>query len=510
MNLTELTAGNLLTKQSMRNPNKEAVVFLGQRFTYEQLNKRVNALAHALIERGLNKGDKVSILFGNSTQFIESYFAVVKSGGVAVTLNSRNSAKEICQNIKSSDSKMLIYSDAFLETVNEIRNISPSVKKYILLGEARNKGDELPDEVIKSYSSDEPNIEVKETDDCEILFTGGTTGVSKGVVRTHHNVIWSGMLSAHDLRFNDDTRVLVTAPLFHVAAFDDLLVGAITAGAFMSIMPAFDPVKCLENIKNEQLNYAFFVPLMFRVLTSIPNVKDYLGSMRVWGSAAAPMPTDLHHKILAMFPDITLYEVFGQTENPWITVVFSHNSVDKAASCGKAAIHNIVKIFDENGKEMLTGEIGEIVVQGPATMKEYYKNQSETEKTLKDGWLHTGDVGKLDDDGYLYIVDRKKDMIISGGENVYAVEVENVLIKHPKIQEAAVIGLPDPLWGEIVTAVLVLKPDASATEEEIIQHAKENLTHYKCPKSIKFTDSLPKSTLMKVLKQELKKKYSTT
>ena len=159
---------------------------------------------------------------------------------------------------------------------------------------------------------------------------------------------------------------------------------------------------------------------------------------------------------------------------------------------------------------MLTGEIGEIVVQGPATMKEYYKNQSETEKTLKDGWLHTGDVGKLDDDGYLYIVDRKKDMIISGGENVYAVEVENVLIKHPKIQEAAVIGLPDPLWGEIVTAVLVLKPDASATEEEIIQHAKENLTHYKCPKSIKFTDSLPKSTLMKVLKQELKKKYSTT
>jgi acyl-CoA synthetase (AMP-forming)/AMP-acid ligase II len=421
-NLVEHTIGNALTKQSIRTPNKEAMGFLGQRFTYAQLNQRVNALANALIDRGIKKGDKVSILFNNGIQFVESYFAVVKSGGVVVALNTRNSAKEIHQNIDFSDSKMLIYSDAFLATVNEIRNTLPAVKKFLLLGGIKNNEDELSDEVIKSYSSEEPNIEVKETDEGEILFTGGTTGISKGVVRTHHQVLWAAMLASYDWRLTEDARTLVTSPLFHVASLDDILLGHICLGAYVSVMPAFDPVKCLENIRNEKLNTAFFDPLMFRDITNIPGAKDYLSSMRVWGSVTALMPADLHHKILTMFPDITLNEVFGQTENPWITifsiraassnffsVMYSHNnSGEKAASCGKAATHTLVKIFDDDEKEMPTGEIGEIVALGPATMKKYYKNEKETKKTLKGGWLHTGYIGKLDSDGYLYIIGRKK------------------------------------------------------------------------------------------------------
>lgn len=272
----------------------------------------------------------------------------------------------------------------------------------------------------------------------------------------------------------------------------------------------FTPIRSYEMLgenQGQKLTMAFFVPLMFMVITSIPNIKDYIATMEIWGSAAAPMPVELRMKIINAFPAITLFEVFGQTENPWISVMYSHNDVKKYDSCGIPGTHNSIKILNDKDDEVPVGQVGEIGISGPGCMSYYYKNDEATGETLKNGWLHTGDMGRLDKDGYLYIVDRKKDMIITGGENVYAVEVENVLVRHPKIQEVAVIGLPHKLWGESVTAVIILKPNTTATEEEIVSFAKDNLTHYKCPKIVKFTDSLPKSTLMKVLKQELKKKY---
>jgi long-chain acyl-CoA synthetase len=297
--------------------------------------------------------------------------------------------------------------------------------------------------------------------------------------------------------------------MFHIAGLEGFSFTTITAGGTICVMKAFDPVKVAENIRNEKLNWAFFVAAMYRVLLDVPRIQEYLSSIRVWGSAAAPMPSDLHHKIVTMFPNVNLFEAYGQTENPKIAMGY-HNGVEKSASCGKIAFHSAAIIVDANGKEMPIGEAGEVVVQAPYIMKGYYKNNEETEKVWEGGWLHTGDIGKLDSDGYLYLLDRKKDMIISGAENVYAVEVENVLATNPKIKEVAVIGLPDVKWGEKVTAVVVLKPNESATEDEIIEYAKANMTRYKCPKSVKFTDSLPKSALMKVLKQELRKKYGNT
>lgn len=508
ISLSELTVGNILTRNAINFPGKEAIIFEGKRITYGELNQRVNRLANALLGLGIKKGDKVSILFQNSNQFIESYFAVAKIGGVAVSLNSRLSPKELLQNIDFSDSKVLIYSDVFSETIDAIRKELTKIKKFIIDSQQEVSNAMNFEEIIQKNTEKEPEVDVKESDGCELLFTGGTTGIAKGVYRTHHSVIWSGMLAFHDLRLTIDARLLVTAPLFHVAALDDLMVGATLNGATMFILRGFDPVKCLEGIRDEKLDFAFFVPLMFQVLFMIPEMEKYLGSMKIWGSAAAPMTLELRDKIIKTFPQINLFEVFGQTENPWISVMYSHNSGDRPESCGVAATCTVVRLVDDNDNEVPRGEVGEIVVQGPATMLEYYKNKEETKKTLKDGWLHTGDLGRFDKDGYLYIVDRKKDMIITGGENVYAVEVENVLVNHPKVQEVAVIGLPDEMWGEKVTAVIVLTSGQEATEEEIIAFAKDNLTHYKCPKEVKFTEALPKSSLFKVLKQELRKKYA--
>jgi len=505
--ISNLSVGRLLKQTAEKFPKKEVIIFEDKRLTFRQLDDQANKLANGIIKLGIQKGDKAAILFQNSNQFIESYFAIVKAGGIAVPLNSRLSAKELTEHINFSDSKMLIYSNVFAETVESIRKNLTKVKRYIIDG-ANNTSESIGfEEIINGNSPSEPGVEVNESDGCEILFTGGTTGAPKGVYRTHYSVIWSGMLTAYDLKIKNNAKLLVTAPLFHGASLDDLMMGALTAGATMCILRQFDPMKCLEKIRDEKLTVAFFVPLMFTIIMMMPNVPDYVSSLETWGSAAAPMPLELRDKLLKTLPDINLFEVFGQTENPWISVMYSHNSMTKYESCGIPATHNSIKIVGNGDQEIPVGQIGEIVVKGPSCMSYYYKNDGATRQTLKNGWLYTGDLGKFDEDGYLYIVDRKKDMIITGGENVYAVEVENALILHPKVQEVSVIGLPHKLWGEAVTAVIVTKPGSNATEEEIIVFAKEKLTHYKCPRIVKFTDSLPKSTMMKVLKQELKKKY---
>jgi acyl-CoA synthetase (AMP-forming)/AMP-acid ligase II len=313
------------------------------------------------------------------------------------------------------------------------------------------------------------------------------------------------MLSAKALGINAEDRLLLTAPLFHVASLDDLLVGALTAGGTVFMLRSFDPAQCLESIQNERLTMAFFVPLMFQLIIGPAASGEYdLCSLRNWGSAAAPMPLELRRQILTGFPDINLYEAFGQTENPMITVMTSHNTADRPESCGRPVSHTLIRILDEGGRQVPAGAVGEIAVNGPATMASYYRNPEATDLAIRDGWLLTGDMGRLDEEGYLYIVDRKKDMIVTGGENVYAAEVENILIRHPKVQEVAVVGLKDPVWGERVTAAVVPVQGQAVTEEEIIEFAKKDLASYKCPKEVKFVECLPKSTLMKVLKRQLK------
>lgn len=249
--ILNLTAGNLLKQNAEKFPEKEAITFESKRFTYSQFNERVNRLANGIIDLGIKKGDKVAILFQNSNQLVESYFAIVKAGGIVVPLNSRLSTRELSQNISFSDSKMLIYSDAFLEAVGSMRKDLTKVKRYII--ESNNKVDDAYnfEEIIKDGSPAEPAVSVSESDGCEILFTGGTTGTPKGVFRTHHSVVWSGMLTAYDLRLGNDCRMLVTAPLFHVAALDDLMMGIMTAAGTMCILRQFDPMKCLEKIRDK-------------------------------------------------------------------------------------------------------------------------------------------------------------------------------------------------------------------------------------------------------------------
>lgn len=503
--LSAMTVGNVLLRNALNYPDKEALIFEGHRFTYRQINQRVNRLANALLDLGIGKGDKVGLLFQNCNQFVESYFAASKIGAVAVSLNWRLSANELSTLIGFSDSKVLIYSDMFSEIVDSISDHLPQVQKYIIDGKEPVGQSLLYEDLMAEYIDDEPQIEVKSGDGCEMLFTGGTTGMPKGVWRTHEAVIWSSTMAGMGLNMSADDRVLLTAPLFHVAALDDALVGAFNQGATIFMLRGFDPTQCLEAIQKERLTFSFFVPLMFLFIHATAVSGEYdLGSMRMWGSAAAPMPVDLRNQIMIDFPEITMFEVFGQTENPWIAVLPSHSKAGRPESCGRPAPYNIIRVLDENGREVPAGTIGEVVVNGPAVMTGYYKNQEAADEALRNGWLFTGDMGRLDDEGYLYLVDRKKDMIISGGENVYAAEVENVLIKHPAIAEAAVVGLPDQVWGEIVTAAVVLAPGQTVGEEEIVEFAKNDLASYKCPKKVVFLNELPKSTLMKVLKRQIR------
>jgi len=507
----------MLTRNANKFPTKTALVSEEVSLDFKSLNNRVNRLSHALIKKGLKKGDRIGVLVHNCRQFIEIYFSAAKTGGIFCPYNNHLKPREIKDLIDYSAPRFMFVDPDFAEMVNELRASLITVESFISLKKTDIPFMEDYEEIIAQGSAGEPAVKIMEDDVQSIIFTAGTTGKPKGAMRTHRHLLSDAVASAIDLKVGYDERVLITFPMYHVACEDNIVRHSFLPNTiYIKKEGGFNPADVLEYIAKERISRAQFVPTMIHSLIQVPEVDKYdLSSLKLILYAGSSMPVELLKKALVVFP-CGFAQMYGQTESGPFTTFLSpedhildgtEKSIARLASSGKPALNYEIKIVDENDNEVPTGEVGEIVGRSEAMTIGYWQMPEATAEKLKNGWLHTGDLGRVDEDGYVYIVERKNDMIISGGVNIYPREVEEVLYKHPAVSEASVIGIPDEHWGEIVKAVVVLKRGVFATEAEIVEFCGKHLAGFKKPKSVDFWEELPKSSTGKILKKHIRDRY---
>jgi fatty-acyl-CoA synthase len=504
----KVNLGYFLTKSARKYPGKTAFIFEGQRVTYAEFDKRANQVAQGLLGLGLKKGEKVATLFFNCPAMCESYFGIIKSGGVMVPLNARLSPRELASMVQHSDARFLIFGGDFKETVSLLQPQLKNIEKYIMAGRDVPGGVLAWEEWLRGLPEEDPRMEISEDDDLMIVYTAGTTGQPKGVLVTHRNYIWASLNGATDMSLGPGDINLVVFPIFHTGGLASFFMRVMVGCTFV-LLKKIDPREMLQTIQRERVTSMAMVPTLLNSLLQLPDLKSYdTTSVKMYTSSAAIFPIKVKEQFSKVFPNAALFEVYGLSEACGTgTVLRPEDSFRKIACVGKAFTHHEVKVVDDNGKEVVPGEAGEIVLRGPLVMKGYYKDPQATAEAIPDGWLHTGDMARVDEEGYIYIVDRRKDIIVSGGINIYPREIEEVLYSHPKIAEAAVIGVPDEKWGETLKALIVPKERQVLAAEEVIAFCKENLASYKKPTSVEFLPSLPKNAAGKVLKTELRKKY---
>jgi fatty-acyl-CoA synthase len=504
-----MNVGSLLTMQANKFPDRTALVYENKRFTYRQFNQRSNQIANALLRFGLQKGDRVATLLFNSHELVEVFMGAAKVGGVFTPINFRLAAEEVIYLVNHSDARVFAFGEEFFSLVGNILPHLPKVEKFISVGKAPFPRAIEYEPLLQGSRDDEPGFAVSEDDECQMLYTSGTTGRPKGAVLSHGNVLWNlvNMLLAREDK--EGESALVTGPLYHAAALNNhFLIRLALAGASV-LMKHFDPRIFMEIIQKEKVNVISGAPAMFHLLLNLPEVEKYdARSITRCTLGSSTLPDETKKKLLKLLPNAGgIYDVYGATEaSPTVTVLKAADSFRKTACVGPAVPFLEVRIVDNQDREVPRSEPGEIICRGPNVMKGYYKDPEGTAEALKGGWLHTGDIGRMDEEGFVYIVDRKKDMIISGGENIYPREIEELLYHHPKIREAAAVGIPDPFWGESVKAFVVLKTGMSMTEEEVIEYCKAHLASYKKPKVVAFVDSLPRNPSGKVLKNLLRER----
>ena len=513
-----LLLGETIVSNVRKYPHKEALVYGKTRLTYKQFNTRINHLAHALIDIGIKEGSKVAILAFNCNQFLEAYYALGKIGGIAVPLNFRLHPEELTYMVNHSDAEAFIVGEAFIDTVKGMKKDLPKVRKYIAIADKSVRGMLNYENWISKYPDDEPLVLVDEDDPVFIMYTAGTTGRPKGAVITHKNEVVMWMLGPcyvftepslfNNYRFHD-FRILAAPPIFHLAAFGFCQFGFF--GGTTVILPeeVFDPAYIMRIIQEEKINAILLIPAMANFLFLLPDLDKYdTSSLQVWLSGAAVLPTETRKLIQKHFTNVRILDLFGQTEmSPLVTCLLPSESRGRETSVGRVLPFIEMRIVDDNNNDVPVGAVGEAIYRGPTVMKEYYKDPKATSEAMRGGWFHSGDLVKSDAGGYIYVVDRKKDMIISGGENIYPAEIEEVLFQHPKILECAVLGVHDEKWGESVKAVVVCKPGEQLSEQEVIDYCKSHLASYKKPRSVDFVESLPHSALGKVLKRVLREQY---
>jgi acyl-CoA synthetase (AMP-forming)/AMP-acid ligase II len=513
-----LVLGEVIARNARKFPDREAVVYGDTRLTYRQFNARINRLAHALMDIGIKKGEHVAILSYNSNQYLESYYALAKMGAVAVPLNFRLHTAELKYIINNSDSVCLIVGAPFVHTVRNLQPDLPQVREYIAVAAEPVEGMRHYEDLIQKYADDEPLVLVEEEAPGFIMYTAGTTGRPKGAVLSYKSEIVMWMVVGAEIALEPDAgsldklRVLVAPPIFHLAAFGTCQVLLMGGATLVLSTQVFDPLEILRLIQDEQCESVLLIPAMANFLVQSPDIGKYdTSSLKMWHSGAAILPTQLRKDFAKHFPNIKIFDVFGQTEMcPVVTMLRPSDAPRKEASIGKAITCVEIRLVDDADRDVPVGSVGEAIYRAPTMMLEYYKNPQATAEAFRGGWFHSGDLMRQDEEGFLYVVGRKQDMIVSGGENIYPAEIEDVLQSHPKILEAAIIGVFDGEWGESVKAIVVRKPGETLTEEEVIEYCKDHLASYKKPKSVDFADALPRSSTMKVLKTVLREKYGSS
>jgi len=503
-----MNIGSLLSQSARKFPKLLAIECEGRSYSYRGFNEEVNRLAHGLLLQGVNKGDKLALMMKNSDYFVFTFFAAAKIGAVAVPVNFRLTAIEVQYILEQSDAAIVVCDKEFEQVIAEAK-MGTGVRMVITVGEPETVGFYSYEKIITEHTN-EPEIEISEKDDVEILYTSGTTGRPKGALFDHSQIFKVGISVTINMGIRMHERILHLAPLFHSAQLNLFLISGVALGATHIIHRDFHPVKTLQAIQEYKITHLFAVPAMYNFLLQVPNAADYdLTSIKRVGYGAAPMAPELVKKSMKLFKTDQFYNLCGLTEaGPGGILLDPEGHRQHLGKGGKPIFMTETRIVNEEGKDVLPGVIGEFIVRSPMVMKEYYKKPEETKSTLKGGWLYTGDLATIDEEGYITLVDRKKDMIISGGENVYSVEVEGVLYEHPAVLEAAIIGLPDEVWGEAVCAVIVLKEGAVIDELELRSFCRKKLAGYKVPRRIFIEDQLPRNASGKILKYQLRKKMN--
>lgn len=530
----ETTIHSYLTKVSRNYPRKNAIHFMGKNITYKELYDYVQRVAKYMYDLGIKKGDRVAIMLPNCPQSVICFYAVLQIGAVVVQTNPLYTERELEYQLKDSGAKAIISLDILYPRISKVYKrtslkhvivtaikdflpfpinlIYPYIQKKQTGIKIQLKEDDYLHLLSNILAHTEPSfneeVEIDLDNDLALLqYTGGTTGQPKGVMLTHKNLIANSTACAAWLfkAIPGEERVLGILPLFHVYGLTTVLILSIMQGNEMILIPRLDVKMLLKTIHKKKPTLFPGAPTIYIALLNHPDLKKYnLSSIKACISGAAPLPVEVQEK----FEEITggkLVEGYGLTESSPVTHAnFIWGQKRVKGSIGVPWPDTDAKIVDpETGEDLPPGEIGEIVVKGPQVMKGYWNREEETAETLKDGWLYTGDLGYMDEEGFFYVVDRKKDVIIAGGYNIYPREIEEIFYEHPAIQELTVVGVPDPYRGETVKAYIVLKPGANVTEEELDEYARKHLAAYKVPRIYEFRKELPKSTIGKVLRRTL-------
>lgn len=501
--------GQLLSKRAYRAPDLMAVYepSVERRLSYRELEGRSNQVANALVGSGVTRGDRVGLLLMNGSEFVESFFAVAKIGAVNVPLNWRLVADELEFILKDAGVTVLVFSAEFAEVAAELRSRGDKtdITTWIQQGGEAAEGVVDYDDWMGSSTDALIDVEVDGDDLCFIMYTSGTTGLPKGVMHTHDTVMWANLTLCTTTDFHQGDVFLNALPLFHVGALTPVL-GCVFGGVSMVLMRAFDPAQSWELIASEKVTTTLMVPAMlqFMLLVHDPSTHD-ASTLRWVMSGAAPVPVTLIDAYTAL--DIEIHQVYGLTETCGpACVISSIDAADHVGSTGKSFFFTKVRVARPDGTDCDPGEAGEVLVKGPHIMKGYWNRPEANAETLIDGWLHTGDVATMDEDGFVTIVDRIKDMLISGGENVYPAEIENVLLGHEQIADAAIIGMPSEKWGESPLAIIVRK-DEGLTADEVMKYTAGKLAPFKSVKGVEFIDEIPRNPSGKILKRELRDTY---
>jgi acyl-CoA synthetase (AMP-forming)/AMP-acid ligase II len=506
-----MNLGELVARNARMLPDKEALVYEERRFTWFEVNQRVNAIANTLIELGLKKGDKVAMWMFNTDFFVLAFYGIVKAGGVAVPVNFRLAPPEAEYIFVHCDAVLLVCDDVFEPAVREMKPRLGKIKRFLSAGPGSFDGFDTISGVMDRGKRHEPRVPVDEFDESEIIYTSGTTGRPKGAVLTHHNqmAITTSMAILIDLKPKD--RILHAAPLFHSAELNLYLNPGTYLGSTHVVVRDFVPDKILSLIQREKISQFFGAPVMYTFLMMVPDFDKYdISSVRYYGYGAAPMAAESVRQMIDKFKSTSFFCLCGFTEaGPGGIALQPEDQIRKAGAGGKYVVNMESRIADDKGVTISKpGVIGELCVKGDTIMKGYYKNPEATAESIRDGWVYSGDLAVMDDEGYITLVDRKKDMIITGGENVYSKEVEDAIYEHPSVQEAAIIGIPDPRWGETVMAVVAPKQGKTLDLDELKKFLGSRIADFKIPRLLEVMPALPKNVSGKVLKYKLREQFS--
>jgi fatty-acyl-CoA synthase len=495
----------VLAHHAARTPDKVITVFDGETTTYEEMASRVAALAGGLSQRGVGRGDVVALLSYNCPEFLETIFAANYLGAIAMPINWRLAAAEVHYILGHSGARALVCDASLVDLANDaVIGLERQLVRLCVSPATADGWTPLAD--LRASSGGVAPVAAVAGDVHRLMYTSGTTGRPKGVMITHANLAWKNLAHLVEFGFTGSDLGLACGPLYHVGALDLTTTSLIAAGATTIVHRAFEAAAVVDELERSRVTTVWLAPAMVNAIMTLPDIEARdLSSLRVVINGGEKMPIPLIHRIQRVFPSAWFADAYGLTETVSGDTFLDRDSiVSKLGSVGRPCLYLDLDVWDPAGRPVPTGEQGEIVMRGPKIFKGYWRDDDATATAFAGGWFHTGDIGVRDDDGYLYVVDRLKDMIVSGGENIASSEIERVLYEHESVLEVAVVGRKDDRWGEVPVAFVVLREDTTATTDELIEHCRGQLARFKVPKEITFLEALPRNPSGKVLKRELR------